>query len=437
MVAVVIANQAAARRRRFLTLAALVATGHVTDTAAPSTRLAHAVATGFTAWGASQRHGGSATGRPRTREHGSDWRLYQSPERFGEVRFRRYYRVSSARFKTLCEAMSKEEYGILRTRSRNGMAITIEQTVGACLRYLGSGSDLFSCALAHGMGESTLHQKLPLFLRAMRAEYETAAIRLPTAVELPAVMKKFENIQGFPNCWSAIDGTHFPWRPPVSIAAQCLNHKNYYSVNTLFTCGADTRIFNVVTGWPGGAHDARIFRESCLGRAMFAGTYPPPSLACYIQGVRVRPYSVVDAGFPNTGNGSTIKPYPGGILCDEGFPRHFNFKHSSTRMPVEHLNGVLKRRWRILSRGCEVWTMELMVDIIITCCILHNLCLDDNDVSIGEDWREEGDEEEQVPMNAGMDVNDNDAQEEEDQPGPEALASMHAAMLAIGTLCRC
>jgi len=143
----------------------------------------------------------------------------------------------------------------------------------------------------------------------------------------------------------------------------------------------------------------------------------------------VRPYQVVDSGFPGEeAGGALIKPYPGGLHQEYAFRRHFNFKHSSTRMPVEHVNGVLKKRWRILFCGCEIWCVRKMTDIILVCCILHNLCLDDRDVRLDDDWRE-GDEE-VAPANHGMDV-DAGGEEETDAAG------MFAVMLAIGNLTHC
>ena len=160
---------------------------------------------------------------------------------------------------------------------------------------------------------------------------------------------------------------------------------------------------------------------------MAAGEWPPNVRPLVINGCSVAPYVVADAGFPDIG-GRIVKPYPGGMLQDGNpFQRNFNFAQSSTRMPVEHVNGMLKRRWRIMYLGCELWSLSTMVDVIMTCCILHNMCVLDNDAPADEMW---GDEQAADAGRRGNDVNDNAA-------APSgATEGMYNVMLALGTLIR-
>ena len=76
------------------------------------------------------------------------------------------------------------------------------------------------------------------------------------------------------------------------------------------------------------------------------------------------------------------------------FKRAFNYKQSATRMPSEHVNGMLKRRWRILLHQNELWNVADVVEMIVACCILHNLCIDDGDNSPNERWGDEQDTDE-------------------------------------------
>lgn len=70
-----------------------------------------------------------------------------------------------------------------------------------------------------------------------------------------------------------------------------------------------------------------------------------------------------------------MKPYPGDTSTMSRLRKNYNYRQSSARMPVEHVNGRLKRRWRILMTTAEVWYVDDMVDMILACCLLHNLCI--------------------------------------------------------------
>ncbi|CAG8785403.1 16061_t:CDS:2 [Cetraspora pellucida] len=52
---------------------------------------------------------------------------------------------------------------------------------------------------------------------------------------------------------------------------------------------------------------------------------------------------------------------------------------SSMRIIIEQAFGYLKKRWRILN-GVYCIDLERIVRIIYACCILHNICIDNNDI---------------------------------------------------------
>jgi hypothetical protein len=59
-------------------------------------------------------------------------------------------------------------------------------------------------------------------------------------------------------------------------------------------------------------------------------------------------------------------------------------------MVVENAFGRLKGRWRVLLKASDVGVQKI-VDIVSTCCALHNICEDNKDV-FRREWLEEGDE---------------------------------------------
>ena len=373
-------------------------------------------------------HGGSAKGRAWSLPRGEHWKLVQ--QRWPTDKFRRYYRVEKTRFQALCADLADPQWRLYRVNSA-GRGLSIEQVVGACLRRLGSGADLFSVAEDHGMSEAALHERMRLFCRAVRGLYESDRIKLPTDEdELRGIMRGFSLPAGFVYCCGAIDGTHVPVRPPAEKAAQYLNHKGWSSINTLLLVDHKRRIRGVHTGWPGGAHDAKLFRQSTFGRMLLDGSWPPSGMGGRVEGVYVQPYCVADAAFPDC-NGRVVKPFPGGMLQDGNrFRSNVNYKQSATRMAVEHANGMLKRRWRILLHPTEVRDMGDVVDIIMCCCVLHNICVDDRGDAAVEVF---GDEEEGDAALMGTDVTPIPANEQ----SIAAADDMYAVLNVMGVATDC
>lgn len=63
--------------------------------------------------------------------------------------------------------------------------------------------------------------------------------------------------------------------------------------------------------------------------------------------------------------------------------RNFNVAHKCTRRIVECTIGLLKMRWRILLNGLRVRSMTFAVRAIKACCVLHNICLQYDPLSVG------------------------------------------------------
>ncbi|ETV78112.1 hypothetical protein H257_08317 [Aphanomyces astaci] len=59
--------------------------------------------------------------------------------------------------------------------------------------------------------------------------------------------------------------------------------------------------------------------------------------------------------------------------------KHFNFKHSSTRITVECAFGRLKERFRILKTPMKEKTLDRTVCVVAACFVLHNMFLQFND----------------------------------------------------------
>ena len=68
----------------------------------------------------------------------------------------------------------------------------------------------------------------------------------------------------FPNFIGLIDGTlnPFTYEPQTEDAVDYSRHKYSYSLSTLVVCNNMHHIMYYVAGWPGSAHDNRVFHNS-------------------------------------------------------------------------------------------------------------------------------------------------------------------------------
>lgn len=76
----------------------------------------------------------------------------------------------------------------------------------------------------------------------------------------------------FKNAIGAIDGTHIPVLVAAKDKQKYTNRKGYTSQNVLAICDFDLRFTFAVPGWPGSAHDNRVWTDA---RPRFAN-YPHP-----------------------------------------------------------------------------------------------------------------------------------------------------------------
>lgn len=101
-----------------------------------------------------------------------------------------------------------------------------------------------------------------------------------------------------------------------------------------------------------------------------------------IYTIHVGKYYIGDAGFmlkqglltPYRGVRYHLKEYSN--RGPQNARELFNLRHSSLRNVIERSFGVLKKRFPIIASGTEpFYSFDIMIDIILACCILHNFLM--------------------------------------------------------------
>lgn len=196
-------------------------------------------------------------------------------------------------------------------------------------------------------------------------------IKWPVEEEMVIQSAKFEQRKGIPGVIGAIDGTHIRINAPKNNKRCYFNRKKYYSLQMQAIVNADMMFMDLHCGEPGSLHDSRILRRSLIFRN------------ATLHERRLFPnnkFIIGDSAYP-TKNWLVTPFKDNGHLTEQ--QTRFNFIHSSTRMVVENAFGLLKGRFRRLQFFTENRNLNLISNLIVSACVLHNMCImaqDDYDV---------------------------------------------------------
>ena len=156
-------------------------------------------------------------------------------------------------------------------------------------------------------------------------------VRIPTEDEFQEISDGFRECWGFPMCVGAIDATHIPIIAPQVHRNDYFNRKSFYSILMQAVVDNKYLFYDVFVGFPGRAHDARVFINSDL-YSLGVNNKLFPDNTDVISGVTV-PYCLVgDAAYPL--HSWLMKLYPENRNATDG-QIYFNYRLSRARMVVE------------------------------------------------------------------------------------------------------
>ncbi|KAJ1135965.1 hypothetical protein NDU88_002394 [Pleurodeles waltl] len=264
------------------------------------------------------------------------------------------YRLDRATIHELCAQLEPA----LMSPIRQPTGIPPLVQVLSVLHFLASGSFQTTVAMSSGMSQPMFSKVLSRVLSAL-TKHMRSYIIFPEEVDLPTVKGDFYALGHILNIIGAIDGTHVALVPPKDDEQVYRNRKSYHSMNVQVVCLADQYISHVNAMFPGSVHDAYVMRNSSI-----------PFVMEQLQ--RQRVWLIGDSGYPNL-------PW---LLTPVRNPRtraeeRYNEAHGRTRRVIERTFGLLKARFRCLhmTGGSLMYSPKKVCQIIVACCMLHNLAL--------------------------------------------------------------
>lgn len=252
--------------------------------------------------------------------------------------------------------------GILSRCSTGGSPqIPLEERLLIFLWYMASLDKYAAIADRFGVSESTASYAIRNLKSFIHDYLLSIIISWPTPQEQQEMKDMYMDLKKFPGVVGMIDGTHISIKKPSIRGIDYYNRKDYYSIILQAVVREDLRFTNIFAGFSGKVHDARVLRQSPLFQNCSA--------------LRGEEHLLGDSAYPNMS--WLLTPFrDNGRLTNVQL--HYNYTHSSIRSTVERAFGLLKGRFSRLQHINQN-EMEGIVQTVVTGCILHNICIINND----------------------------------------------------------
>ncbi|KAJ1155633.1 hypothetical protein NDU88_008362 [Pleurodeles waltl] len=240
--------------------------------------------------------------------------------------------------------------------------IPTETKLLAVLHMLASVSFQTTGVLVAGISLPSFPAFLPKVLDAFIGLRPRHICFPDTLLKQQETKQGFYLISGFPHFLGEIDCTHVRLVPPAATEHLYRNRKYTHSINVQAIVDHQGLITNIVAKYPGSVHDSFIFRHCAINEHFQDGRYGNGLLVAD-QGYGIQPWIMTPIGNPST-----------------AAERAYNDANRRTRTIVERTFCILKSRFRCLNitGGSLLYSPEMVCKIILTCAILHNICIKRN-----------------------------------------------------------
>eukprot|EP00794_Sanderia_malayensis_P007619 gene7619-8459_t len=274
-------------------------------------------------------------------------------QRIPDEEFKKRLRLSRDTFWMLVRVC---DVNITRGQTRFRASLSPEKVLAVGLYRLAHGASYQVCADTFNIGKTTVHEAFFDVVTVLNT-VKNRFIRFPATLEKKVkAINTFKSRSEMPNVLGAIDGTHIKIKAPIENKKDYFSRYQRYDVVCQGIVDGDMKFLDIVVGFPGSIHDARVLRNTKISKLLDRG-FQEPKVA--IGEDIVSPYFVGDSAYPLME--SLIKPY----------------SESTTDPAEKKFNRELPRarsRFRILLHGCDD-KVKIFNQTIIACCVLHNFCL--------------------------------------------------------------
>lgn len=286
--------------------------------------------------------------------------------------FKNFTRMEPGVFFTLVERLTP---AIEKKNTWYREAVSPAERLAVTLRYYATGTTYYSLRYDWQMGDNTISKIVREVSKAIVAVYGEELLFPPTTEEgWLQVANKFSERWNFHHTLGALDGKHVAIRKPAKSGSTYYNYKGFFSIILLALVDGDYKFMWVDAGSNGACSDAQIFNDCDLKEMVELGRMHIPAAEPLADGDKDVPYFFIgDDAFAL--RSWLMKPFSKRDLTRE--EQIFNYRLSRARRIVENAFGILVNRFGCLLTTLRV-TPSTATDVVLACCILHNLLRDAN-----------------------------------------------------------
>ena len=180
---------------------------------------------------------------------------------FSDKEWRDNFRLSKETFLFIISMVGDS---VKRKDTKLRKAISSQKRIAITLYFIGSTAEYRTIANLFGVSKSFVCQCIKDVSEVIVTKLMTVFLSIPKGDELLDIMKEYKEKWGFPCCAGAIDGTHVPIKAPIENHTDYVNRKSYHSIVMQAVVDSRYMFRDIVVGWPGSVHDARVLSNSKL-----------------------------------------------------------------------------------------------------------------------------------------------------------------------------
>ena len=268
--------------------------------------------------------------------------------KYRDVDFYQRYRFTKHGFQLLFEMVEPQ---LMSYRKRTNSPVPPTLQLAIALRFYATGAFQRMQGDWFGVHRSTVNKLIPKVTRAI-ASLAPDVIRYQAS---EATQEQFLQLCDIPGITGCVDGTFVMIQSVGGPMAEVFrSRKRFFAINVQIVCNLNLEILDMVAGYPGSAHDARVWSNSQLcwdlqdgdAKGMLLGDSAYP----------LRSFLMIPFTNPNT-----------------DARKRYNKQHVKGRNCVERTIGVMKRLFPCLKLGITL-KLDKIPNVITACGVLHNLC---------------------------------------------------------------
>jgi hypothetical protein len=175
----------------------------------------------------------------------------------------------------------------------------------------------------------------------------------------------------------SLDGKHVNIQCLIKACSAFYNYKRNNCIVLLALVEANYKFAIIDVGSYGRNSDGNIFAKSSPGKSLQNETLILPADVLLTKNGEPQPHVVdEDEAFPL--KPYLLRPYNKSNVTGNEAKKVFNYRRSRATRDVENAFGILTARWRVFRRSFQVQP-EMVDNIVLTCCCLHNMLSQNHD----------------------------------------------------------